>query len=51
MGHPERASPLRQGTNVNPSAKLGNDEGNGGPTVNVEVHYVPNVTQNVEQAL
>jgi hypothetical protein len=41
----------RQGTEVNPSAKLGNDQGNSGPTVNAKVHKVLNMARNVERAL
>jgi hypothetical protein len=35
---------------VNPNAKLGNDQGNGGPTVDAKVQDFPNAVQNVERA-
>jgi hypothetical protein len=48
MGRPEKPS---LGHGGQPNAKLDNDQGNGGPTVNVEVHDILNAARNVEQAL
>jgi hypothetical protein len=36
---------------VNPSAKLGDDEGNGGPTVNIEFHDMSGMTRDVKQEM
>jgi hypothetical protein len=36
---------------VNPSAKLGNDEGNDGLTVNIEFHDMSGMTRDVKQAM